>query len=203
MEKIDLKKTYKHLYLPSTGNIVRVDVPALHFLMIDGEGDPNTSQSFAESVEGLFSLSYGLKFRIKKSPLMIDYGVMPLEALWWADDPSAFTDGDKSRWKWTVMVMQPDWVTEDLVALVLSDVKRKKPSPALSRARFASFSEGLCAQVMHIGPFSEEGPTIEKVHQFIESCGCKRRGKHHEIYLSDMRRADPAKWKTVIRQPMQ
>lgn len=203
MEKMDLKKTFKHLYQPSAKEIVRVDVPAMNFFMVDGMGDPNTSKPFAEAVEVLFSLSYTLKFMIKKGPSAIDYGVLPLEALWWADDMSAFRDGDKARWKWTSMIMQPDFVTEEMVGLAVAGVKRKKNLPALSSVRFESFREGVCAQIMHIGPFSEEGPTIERVHQFIENCGSKPIGKHHEIYLSDIRKADPAKWKTVIRQPLQ
>lgn len=203
VEKMDFKKTLKHLYQPSAKEIFRVDVPVMNFLMVDGKGDPNISQAFADAVEVLFSLSYTLKFMAKKGKLAIDYGVLPLEGLWWADDMSAFTDGDKSRWKWTSMIMQPDFVTKEMVGLAITAVKRKKNFPALSSVRFESFSEGVCAQITHIGPFSEEGPTIEKVHQFIESCGCKRTGKHHEIYLSDIRKADPRNWKTVIRQPMQ
>lgn len=203
MEKIDFKKTLKHLYQPSVKAIVRVDVPAMNFLMVDGMGDPNTSQGFADAVEILFSLSYTLKFMIKKGRLAIDYGIMPLEGLWWADDMKAFADGDKAKWKWTVMIMQPDFVTAEMVESAIAAVKEKKKLPALASVRFESFAEGVCAQTMHIGPFSEEGPTIERVHRFIESCGCQRTGKHHEIYLSDIRKAAPAKWKTVIRQPMQ
>ena len=203
MEKMDFKKMLRHLYQPSAREIVRVDVPAMNFLMVDGMGDPNTSQAFSDAVEVLFSLSYTLKFMIRNGRLAIDYGVLPLEGLWWSDDMSAFTEGDKSLWKWTAMIMQPDFVTREMVRLATAEVKRKKNLSALSSIRFESFLEGICAQTMHIGPFSEEGPTIEKVHKFIESCGCKRAGKHHEIYLSDIRRAAPAKWKTVIRQPMQ
>lgn len=202
MEKMDFKKTLRHLYQSSAKEIIRVDVPEMNFLMVDGKGDPNNSQAFADAVEVLFLLSYTLKFMIKKGQLAIDYGVLPLEGLWWADDMSAFTDGDKARWEWTAMIMQPEFVTKEMVELAIADVKRKKNLPALAGVRFESFSEGACAQVMHIGPFSEEGPTIEKVHQFIENSGCKRTGKHHEIYMSDIRKADPAKWKTVIRQPM-
>lgn len=203
MEKIDFKKTLKHLYQPSAKEIVLVEVPAMNFLMVDGMGDPNTSQPFADAVEALFSLSYTLKFMIKKGPLAIDYGVLPLEGLWWADDMKAFTDGDKAKWRWTAMIMQPDFVTAEMVGSAIAEVKRKKNLPALSTVRFEPFAEGVCAQTMHIGPFSEEGPTIEKVHRFIESCGCKRAGKHHEIYVSDIRKAAPAKWKTVVRLPMQ
>ena len=202
MEKKDLRKTLKQLYQPSAREVVRVDVPAMNFLMVDGMGDPNTSQAFADAVEVLFSLSYTLKFMIKKGRLAIDYGVLPLEALWWADDMAALTEGDKSKWKWTAMIMQPDFVAREMVESAIADVKRKKGLPVLSAVRFESFTEGVCAQIMHIGPFSEEGPTIEKVHRFIENCGFKLAGKHHEIYLSDIRKADPAKWKTVVRQPM-
>jgi len=116
---------------------------------------------------------------------------------------SAFATGDKAKWQWTAMIMQPDLIREEMVASAAAEVKRKKNLPALSSVRFASFAEGICAQTMHIGPFSEEGPTIERVHRFIESSGCERAGKHHEIYMSDIRRADPKKWKTIVRQPMQ
>ncbi len=202
MNKIDLKKELKHLYQPSAKEVVQVDVPTMNYLMVDGEGDPNTSQAFSDAVEALFAVSYAVKFMVKKDPSAIDYGVMPLEGLWWTEDMSTFSIEDKSNWKWTVMIMQPDFVTKEMVDSAISQVRKKKNPAAISRLRFESLSEGKCAQILHIGPFSEEGPTIEKVHQFIDSRG-KRIGKHHEIYLSDIRKADPAKWKTVIRQPMQ
>lgn len=202
MEKVDLKKELKHLYQPSTKAVVRVDVPAMNYLMVDGEGDPNTSQAFKDAVEVLFPLSYTLKFMVKKGPMAIDYGVMPLEGLWWADDMSTFSVEDKSNWHWTLMIMQPDFVTGKMVDTAIAEVKKKKNPSALPKVRFETLLEGVCAQIMHIGPFSEEGPTVEKVHQFIAECGCKRTKKHHEIYLSDTRKADPKKWKTVIRQPM-
>ncbi len=200
MPKIDLKKELKHLYGPSAKVVVQVDVPALQFLMIDGEGDPNTSKQYAEAVEALFSVSYTAKFMVKKSPRAIDYAVMPLEGLWWADDMSSFIDGDKSKWKWTMMIMQPDFVGAEVVHAAIAQVK-KKPLPAVAKLRLENFTEGLCAQVLHVGPFSEEGPTIQKVHEFIHARSSLA-GKHHEIYLSDIRRAAPAKWKTIIRQPM-
>jgi hypothetical protein len=202
MEKINLKKELKHLYQPSAKEVVEVDVPTMNYLMVDGEGDPNTSEAFSDAVEALFAVSYAVKFMIKKGPLQIDYGVMPLEGLWWAEDMSKFLIEDKSNWKWTLMIMQPEFVTREMIDKAISTVKEKKNPVALSRVRFEALSEGKCAQILHVGPFSEEGPTIEKVHQYIDSRG-KRIGKHHEIYLSDIRKADPAKWKTVIRQPMQ
>lgn len=202
MEKIDLRKQLKHLYQPSAKEVVQVDVPTMNFLMVDGEGDPNTSKDFSDAVEALFSLAYTLKFMVKKGSLAIDYGVLPLEGLWWADDMSAFSAGDKSNWKWTVMIMQPHFVTGEMVQQAKDAVQKKKDLPALSLVRFEAFSEGKCAQILHIGPFSEEGPTVEKVHAYIDTIG-KRIGKHHEIYLSDIRRAAPEKWKTIIRQPME
>lgn len=202
MEKVDLKKDLKHLYQASTKEVVQVDVPTMNYLMVDGEGDPNTSQAYADAVEVLFMVSYTVKFMIKKGPSAIDYGVMPLEGLWWADDMSKFSGTDKSSWKWTAMIMQPSFVTPEIVECAITEVKEKKKPTAISKVRMESFTEGKCAQVLHIGPFSEERPTIEKVHQFIDSRS-QRRGRHHEIYLSDIRRADPSEWKTIVRQPMQ
>lgn len=201
MEKIDFKKTLKHLYNPSTKEVVEVDVPAANYLMIDGDGDPNTSQLYSDAIEALYAVSYAVKFMIKKGPLSIDYSVMPLEGLWWADDMSNFTTEDKSNWKWTVMICQPSFVTWGNIELAISEVKRKKNPNAISKIRLECFSEGKCAQIMHVGPFTEEGPIIEKVHQFID-LRSQRIGKHHEIYLSDIRKAAPSKWKTIIRQPM-
>lgn len=202
MEKIDHKKQLKHLYSPSAKKVEIVDVPQMNFLMIDGEGDPNTSKSFSDAIEALYPLSYTLKFMIKKGQMGIDYCVMPLEGLWWADDMSAFTTGNKDAWKWTLMIMQPEVVTPEMVKEAMEEVQRKKKPVSLPLVRFEAFKEGKAAQIMHIGPFSEEGPNIEKVHSFIESNGSHRIGKHHEIYLSDIRRAAPEKWKTIVRQPM-
>jgi hypothetical protein len=200
MKKIDLKNELKQLYHPSAKEVGIVNVPAMNYLMVDGEGDPNTAKSFAEAVAALFAVAYAVKFKVKKGTPAIDYGVMPLEGLWWSDDMAAFTVADKSRWKWTAMIMQPSFVTQDLIEQVMKEVKDKTNPAALPKLRRESFSEGRCAQIMHLGPFSEEGPTVQKVHGFIEAIG-RRVGKHHEIYLSDIRRAAPAKWKTVIRQP--
>jgi hypothetical protein len=202
MTKIDYKKELKHLYKPSTKNVEIVEVPQLNFLMIDGEGDPNTSQEFQDAVEALYSLSYTLKFMIKKGEEGIDYSVMPLEGLWWADDMSQFSVENKATWKWTLMIMQPEYITTKLFYEAVEQVKQKKNPVALPKVRFEAFSEGKVAQIMHVGPFSEEGPTIEKVHNFIEANGYKLSGKHHEIYLSDIRKAAPEKWNTIIRQPM-
>ena len=200
MKKIDYKKDLKDLYNPSSKIVLLVDVPEMNFLMVDGKGDPNHSQEYAKAVEVLFQVSYALKFMVKKSTLAIDYGVMPLEGLWWAEDMSAFTSGDKTNWLWTMMIMQPKFITSEMVEKAIQEATKKKNPAAISKLRFEAYAEGKSAQIMYIGPFSDEGPTVEKVHQFIDAIG-ERRGKHHEIYLTDIRKADPARWKTVIRQP--
>ena len=202
MEKVDYKKKLKQLYKPSPKQVEMVEVPEMNFLMVDGHGDPNTSKDFKDATEALFSLSYTIKFMVKKGAIGIDYGVMPLEGLWWTDDMAGFDVNKKEEWKWTIMIMQPALVTEDLIAGAVEQVKRKKNPAALSGIRFEPFSEGLSAQILHIGPFSTEGPTVEKVHKFISDNGYRLHGKHHEIYLSDIRKAAPEKWKTIIRQPV-
>lgn len=200
MFRIDLRKELD-LYRPRKGAIVEVEVPPLRYLMSDGHGDPNTSQAYADAVEALFSVSYTAKFMVKKGPQAIDYAVMPLEGLWWADDLSTFTGEDRTGWKWTMMMMQPDFVPEEVIMDAITQVREKKTLPAIEDLRLESFSEGRCAQVLHVGPFSDEGPVIERLHAHIEERSALS-GKHHEVYLSDIRRADPKNWRTIIRQPM-
>jgi hypothetical protein len=175
----------------------------MNYLMLDGKGDPNTSKAYQAGVEALFALSYSIKFIAKKGVLAVDYGVMPLEGLWWSDDMSEFSIEDKTNWKWTMMIMQPDFVSGAMVDEAVEKAGRKKNPSALGEVRFTSLMEGTCAQIMHIGPFSAEGPAIERLHRFISDSGCKPIGKHHEIYLCDIRKTAPEKWKTIIRQPMQ
>lgn len=201
MEKIDYKKELKSFYNASDKKVETVNVPAMNFLLIDGHGDPNVSKDYKDAVEVLFSVSYALKFMIKKGTRQIDYGVLPLEGLWWADDMSKFNTDDKSNWKWRSMIMQPEYITKDLVNEALEQVKKKKDLPLLSKIKFESFKEGNAVQIMHIGPFSEEGFAVEKLHDFIKENNYKLSDRHHEIYLSDARKASPEKWKTIIRQP--
>jgi len=200
LKKTDLKKALKELYNPSSKEISIVEVPKMNFLMIDGTGDPNTAPEYKDAVEALFSLSYTLKFMMKKTKAF-DYAVMPLEGLWWADDMAKFAE-NKNLWKWTTMVMQPEQVTKESVAKAIEELKKKKKLPALSKIRFESFQEGSSAQIMYFGPFSDEGPTIQKIHEFIRQYEGILVGKHHEIYLSDPRRVAPEKLKTILRQPM-
>lgn len=200
MEKLDLKKQLKHLYNPSVREVVEVDVPPMRFLAIDGAGAPN-DPAFGQAIEALYSVAYTARFAIKKAE-EIEYPVMPLEALWWAEDMSTFSADAKQDWLWTAMIMQPDVVTDAHVAAAIEASARKKDLPALPKLRFEQFAEGLSAQIMYTGPFSEEEPTIRRIHDFIAETGHELRGKHHEIYLSDFRRVAPEKLKTVIRQPM-
>lgn len=138
---------------------------------------------------------------LKKSTDAIDHVVMPLEGLWWSDDLSAFVANDRARWKWTMMIMQPSFVSGAVISAAIVEARRKRLLPAIDRTRLEEFTEGPCAQILHVGPFADEGPTIQRLHNFIESRGVLT-GKHHEIDLTDIQRADPKNWKTIIRQPM-
>jgi hypothetical protein len=139
MEKVDLKKELKHLYQTSAKEVVQVDVPTMNYLMVDGEGDPNTSQAYSDAVEALFMVSYAVKFMVKKGASAIDYGVMPLEGLWWADDMSRFTTTDKSNWKWTMMIMQPSFVTPEMIDSAIADVTKKRTQRLFSSFVWKSF----------------------------------------------------------------
>jgi hypothetical protein len=200
MQIIDFKAQLRKFYKPSADAVELVDVPQMNFLMIDGQGDPNTAPEYQHAVEALFTVSYALKMQIKKSDA-VDYGVMPLEGLWWADDMSRFSVERKSEWKWTMMIHQPAQVTRKGFEKAYAEVKAKKEPAALGKLRFEAFTEGRSAQRLHVGPFTEEGPVIKAIHDRIAAIGAKLRGKHHEIYLSDIRKAAPEKWKTIIRQP--
>lgn len=202
MDKLDLKKAYRELYRAKPQPML-VEVPPLHYLMIDGEGNPNTAQAYKESVEALFSLSYTLKFMIKRMPEGTDYGVMPLEGLWWTEPIEAFSVERKEDWKWTSLMLQPDFITPALMEEARQQAAAKKELPALPLIRLERLEEGKCAQVLHIGPYAEEAPTVQRLHDFIREQGLRLRGKHHEIYLGDPRRAAPDKLQTIIRQPVE
>jgi hypothetical protein len=201
MEKIDFKKSLKHLYGASHKGVQFVNVYEMQFLMIDGKGDPNTSEDYQQAVEALFALSHAIKFLVKRGEWGVEYSVLPLESLWWVEDMKKFDINKKDDWLWTAMIMQPAIVTKTVVERATQRVRLKKDPVALSKIRFENFAEGACAQILHVGPFSEEGPTIERLHAAIKEDDREPRGKHHEIYLSDMTRAKPEKWKTVLRQP--
>lgn len=199
--KIDFKRELQALFTAPREPVV-VEVPDLAYLMIDGQGDPNTATEYTESIEALYTVAYAAKFAIKRAPNGIDYGVMPLEGLWWTPDMATFATADKSAWHWTMMIMQPDAVTPEVFAHALGTASKKRSPQVLERLRLERFAEGPAAQIMHIGPYAAEGPTIERMHAFIAEQGYELTGKHHEIYLSDPRRSAPERLKTIIRQPV-
>lgn len=198
-KKLDLKITYRDLYQPSAREVKFIHVPSLQYLMIDGYGNPNQAPHFQEAVETLYGLSFTLKFMVKHTQ---DYVVMPLEGLWWTDDMRAFSVEHKEDWKWTLMIMQPEIITLTEVAQAKTEFTKKKGVMLSNEVRFVTWEEGLCAQIMHIGPYAAEAPTIAKLHETIASNGYVLSGKHHEIYLSDPRKAKPETMKTIIRQPV-
>ncbi|MBE9470943.1 MAG: GyrI-like domain-containing protein [Chloroflexi bacterium] len=201
MPKTDFKKEWKHLYRPSAKEFVVVDVPPMNFLMIDGHGDPNTAQEYQDAVEALYGVAYKLKFMSKKEKGM-DYIVPPMEGLWWVENMEEFTTESKSAWDWTMMIMQPDWITQEMFEEALKQVEKKKNPPALPKLRLEVYHEGLAVQIMHIGPYDAEAPTIARMHTFIDENDYEPTGKHHEIYLGDPRKVAPEKLKTVLRQPV-
>jgi hypothetical protein len=202
VSKIDFKKEFKELFVPPKKFVV-VDVPEMQYLMVDGHGDPNVASEYQEAVEALYAVAYKLKFNSKKQ-LGKDYVVPPLEGLWWAEDMDSFTTArDKSQWDWTMMIMTPDWITPEMFDEAVEVVRKSKNPAALDKVCLMRYHEGLSVQIMHIGSYDDEGPTLLKMHaDFIPENGYTENGKHHEIYLSDPRRVAPEKLKTVLRQPI-
>ncbi|MCR9139219.1 MAG: GyrI-like domain-containing protein [Alphaproteobacteria bacterium] len=204
MSKIDFKKSMKELFAPSAKEFSVVQVPPLQFLMVDGEGTPGGDKDgeYTQALAALYPMAYKLKFLSKKE-LGRDYVVPPLQALWWADDLNVFLTGDKDQWKWTVMIMQPDWIKEDHVTAVRQVVAKSADLQALPKLRLETYNEGMAVQIMHIGPYSQEGPTLKKLHEeYIPQNGLAESGHHHEIYLGDPRKTAPEKLKTILRQPV-
>ncbi len=198
--KIDFKRELSGLYGAKAKPMI-VDVPEMAFLMVDGHGDPNTADEYRHAIEALYSVAYTAKFIVKRAPGGVDFSVMPLEGLWWVEDMARFTTAEKSEWQWTAMIMQPDPVTAEVIDAAREQAAKKRELPAIERMRFDRFHEGLAAQVMYRGPYSDEGPTIAALHAFIAEQGYALSGKHHEIYLGDPRRTAPEKLRTIIRQP--
>jgi hypothetical protein len=203
MTKVDFKKQRRDLYLPPAKEFTVVDVPSMQFLMVDGHGDPNTAQEYQDAIEALYAVAYRVKFASKRE-LEQDYVVPPLEGLWWAEDMETFTTRrDKSAWDWTMMIMQPDWIPDELVAAALEQVSKTKDLPALPQLRLGAYHEGPAVQILHVGSYDDEGPVLQRMHQqFIPENGFQTTGKHHEIYLSDARKVTPDRLRTVLRQPV-
>lgn len=202
MQNEDLKKKYPVLYAPKPGVFSLVDVPTLSYLMVDGHGDPNTTSAYTDAVVALFSLSYGIRARAKQNLGRV-HTVAPLEGLWSADDWAAFTERRKADWDWTMMIAQPDWIDDEMVAEANEQVRRKKNPAALDRVRWAQHPGHRAAQVLHVGPYDAEGPLIAEMHDtVIPDAGYALTGRHHEIYLSDPRKTAPEKLRTILRQPV-
>lgn len=199
-EKVDLKKPLKELYTASSKNCSFIEVPEYLYLMIDGKGDPN-DECYHESIETLFSAAYTLKFMSKK--LGKDFVVMPLEGLWWADRMQDFIENKRTNWIWTQIIMQPKWITCGMFEEAIRALSEKNGPKRYRELRLESWKEGTCAQILHLGPYSEEPLTIDRLHEAIREKGNfdGQTHKHHEFYLSDPRKTAPEKLKTIIRQP--
>jgi hypothetical protein len=203
--EFDLVKQLRPLYAPSPRHPAIVEVPELSFLMIDGRGDPNSSEAYQDALGALYGIAYTLKFTLKKSDSERDFKVAPLEGLWWADAeaPSmADLQADRDAWNWTMMIAVPDPVTAAELAAAVGAAARRRPLPAVGKVRLERVAEGLAAQIMHVGPYSAEAPTIARLHAFVDAEGYELRGRHHEIYLGDPRRTAPERLKTVVRHPV-
>ena len=203
MVKVDLKKEYKRLYSAPADEPEMVEVPALRYLMVDGRGDPNDNADFQAAMEALYGMAYTLKFMLKRGPSALDWVVMPVQGLWWADDMEVFRLDARTDWKWTLMILQPDDVTEEHGETAREELREKTDPPGLPGLRYETYSEGLSAQVMYVGPYADEGPTIARLHEFIDEQGRRPKGKHHEIYMGDPRRTAPERLRTIIRQPVE
>lgn len=207
MKKVDFKKSLKAYYNPKPKQFEVIEIPKMNFLMIDGIGTPGTSQAYMDSLAALYPMAYKTKFLAKA--MEQDYVVPPLQGLWWADDMADFVNDNKDNWRWTMMIMQPEWVTADMIAQARNMAAQKNPPKLLDNVRFESYDEGLVAQYLHIGSYADEAPVLKYMHEkYIPEQGYKMPAldakitKHHEIYLSDPRRVAPEKLKTILRQPI-
>jgi hypothetical protein len=206
MKKLELRRKYKYLFLPSAKKVEVVEVPDFLFIMIDGRIEkgrsPSTSPAYQEAMQALYGAAYTLKFMSKlRKKNAIDYPVMALEGLWWAEG-GKFDITKPDTWRWRAMIMQPDHITAEMFAEALEKLRQKHPSPSVENLRLQRFREGLSIQILHIGPYAAEPATLERMKSFAAENGYALRNEHHEIYLSDPRRAAPEKLRTVLRHPV-
>ncbi len=200
-QRYDVKRELRQLYAPKNTDWALVDVPAQQFIAVDGRGDPNTSTEYANAVEALYSVAYAIKFASKREGR--DLVVGPLEGLWWADEPEVFTARAKDSWHWRMLISQPGWITEEAIAEAKRLTAAKKDLPAIADVRREVLHEGISAQVLHIGPYDDEGPVLARLHgEWLRANGLRMTGLHHEVYVGDPRRSEPAKLRTVLRQPV-
>ena len=203
MTRYDIKRELKQCYAPRNRDWALVDVPAQWFIAVDGSGDPNTSADYTRAVEALYTVAFTIKFASKRT-LDRDFVVGPLEGLWWSDRPEVFTARDKDAWQWRMLISQPDWITEDFIDDAKQTALAKKGLPTIADVRYEPMHEGLCAQVLHIGPYDDEGPILAELHgEYLAANNLRMTGHHHEVYLGDPRRSAPAKLRTVLRQPVE
>lgn len=203
MEKYDLKVARRDLYAPSAKDFSIVDVPEMRYLAVDGSGDPNVSDEYAAAVQALYTVAYTVKAHSRQA-LGRDFVVPPLEGLWWADDMTSFVRREKSAWHWTMLIALPEWIADDVVTTARQAARQKKPDlAAIDAVAVRTLHEGRSVQILHVGSYDDEGPVLEKLHtKFLPEHGLAPAGHHHEIYLSDPRRTQPAKLKTILRQPV-
>ena len=201
VEKLDLKRVLKEFYSPPAKKMMLVDVPEFTFLTQTGMGDPNSATAFGNAVSALYTLAYTLKFMLKAEGKTQDFTVMPLEAIWWVDG-GTLSPETRSEWQWRAQILQPDFVTEELLEEARKSARAKKPEVAVDSVQLLREAEGICAQALHIGSYAEEKSTIEQMVAFAAQQGYVPAGRHHEIYMSDPARTAPAKLRTVLRQPV-
>ncbi len=202
MKTEDSKKEFNRLYRATTKRIDEVDVPAMRFLMVDGDCQGDNFHEFRNGIEGIFTLSRGMKAAIARTKIGFEYAEMPLECLWWVKSPGEYTAENKEEWKWILMMVQPEYVTSALAREVLSAMDREKELPGISKVRFGVFTEGLCVQTLHHGPRTDKWATLNRLRSFIERKGYEVRGRHHEIYLSDPRTITLERMKLILRLPI-
>lgn len=201
MQTYDLKKDRTDLYAPKPGRFEIVEVPEQGFLMVDGHGDPNTSTGYREAVEALYAASYAVR-AVAKAELGRVHTVAPLEGLWSAADLEVFRTRDKGAWDWTMMIAQPDWISAAQIDKALAAARRKR-LPGSGLVRFERYAEGRSVQILHVGSYDDEGPTLERLHgEFLPANGLRPEGRHHEIYLSDPRKTEAGRLRTILRQPV-
>jgi hypothetical protein len=202
MDKVNFKKDLAELYNPKNTEWELVEVPAMIFLMADGKGDPNTSKDYSDALEALYNIAYAIKLMSRKT-LGRDYVVPPLEGLWSADDPAVFSEADKGQYQWTMIIMQPDWITQTMFSAAMAAAKTKQHLRALSKVRFERYNEGTSLQLLHVGSYDDEAPKLKHLHnEYLPAHNLTFNGRHHEIYLSDPRKTAAAKLKTILRQPI-
>jgi hypothetical protein len=200
MEKLDLRQSSPTLYAPPRDDFVLLKVPERTFVKVDGKGDPNTVPEYEQALKWLYGISFWMKGLAKEAGK--DFVVPPLEGLWWADSAKAFTSGRRDKWRWTMMIPLPDLVGRKEFNAALRRNEKKLGTPP-DTLRLEPYEEGLSVQILHVGSYADEAPTIKRLHgRFLPDNGLKENGPHHEIYLSDPRRTAPSRLKTILRQPV-